>query len=86
MNTITVDEAEDIFYGDHVAVQAIAKHRWYTKRLVVFEREGELWGFYYLDPATEMQEGQDRFEMVPVPVVRVRSREVTSIVYEAVYA
>jgi hypothetical protein len=65
MTTITVDEAEDIAWGEHVAVQPVSEHRWYDKQLVVFERDGALMGLHYLKPKTEMQEGQDRFEGDP---------------------
>jgi hypothetical protein len=81
--TISVDEADDIVYSEHVALQNVSEHRWYTKRLVVFERDGELFGFYHLAPATEEQEGQDEFEGDPVPVFPVVAREVITTVYEA---
>lgn len=81
MDSISTDEAEDIIWGEHVADQFVSEHRWYNKRLFVFEREGDLYGFYYLDPATEEQEGQDRFEADPVPVFPVVAREVTTVVY-----
>jgi hypothetical protein len=80
---ITADDAEDIIYGDHISMQEVSRHRWYTMRLVVFERDGALLGFYYMDPATEMQEGQDLFEGDPVPVFPVVAREVTTTRYEA---
>ena len=53
---INAEEAEEIALFDHVARQDVEEHRWYTKQLVVFELDGRLMGFYYLDPATEMQE------------------------------
>jgi hypothetical protein len=83
MTTITVDEAEDIAWGEHVAVQPVSEHRWYDKQLVVFERDGALMGLHYLKPKTEMQEGQDRFEGDPVPIFPVKAREVVATVYEA---
>lgn len=80
--TLTADEAEDIIYSTALPMQEVSQHRWYTKRLVVFKREDELLGFYYLDPATEEQEGQDRFEADPVPVFPVTASEVVTTVYE----
>lgn len=80
---ISADEAEDIVYGAHVAVQDVSEHRWYTKQLVVFERDG-LKGFYYLKPASELQEDQERFEDEPVPIFAVEGREVTTAIYEKV--
>jgi hypothetical protein len=79
--TLSTDEAEDIYY-EAVAVQTVSEHRWYTKQLVVFEHDGQLRGFYYLDPATEMQEGQDRFESDPVQTFPVTAREVVVTRYE----
>ena len=78
---INAEEAEEIALFDHVARQDVEEHRWYTKQLVVFELDGRLMGFYYLDPATEMQEDQDRFEAEPVPIFPVAGREVTTTVY-----
>jgi hypothetical protein len=77
-------DAEDIaLYGDEkVAQQVVSKHRWYTKHLIVFQRDGMRMGFYYLEPASELQEDQDRFEADPVPVFPVTAREVTTTVYE----
>lgn len=83
MVSLTADEADDIVYGDHVAVQDVSRHRWYTKQLVVFERDGRLWGFHYLDPATELQEGQDKFESDPVPLFPVVAKQVVTTRYEA---
>lgn len=82
MKTITQDEAEGIVYGEHVAIQEVSKHRWYTKQLVVFEQDGEPLGFYYLEPASELQEDQDRFEADPVPVFPVAPKTVSTTVYE----
>ena len=82
MSTIDVDTAEDYVYDGHVAIQEVSRHRWYTRRLVVFEDGATLKGFYYLDPASEEQEGQDRFEADPVPVFPVDAKTVTTIVYE----
>lgn len=81
MQTISADMAEDIVYGEHVAIQDVEEHRWYTTQLVVFEHEDDLWGFYYLDPASELQEDQDRFESDPVKIFPVDGREVTTVIY-----
>lgn len=88
--TISTDDAGEIATGwQQVAEQEVSKHRWYTKKLIVFrDSEGEvmpddgLYGFYYLDPASELQEDQDRFESDPVKVFSVSAREVVSTVYE----
>lgn len=82
ITTISVDQAEGIIYDNPTAVQTVSEHRWYTKQLVVFEYQGVEVGFYYLKPATELQEGQERFESDPVKVFPVTAREVTSTVYE----
>lgn len=80
--TIDAETAEEIALFDHMAAQDVSKHRWYTKRLIVFERDGALLGFYYLAPASECQEGQDLFESDPVRVFPVVAREITQTVYE----
>ena len=84
MSTLmSTDEAMELVYGGHQAIQDVSKHRWYTKQLVVFDPgEGPMLGFYYLNPATEDQEGQDRFEDEPVRVFEVVAREVVTTVYE----
>jgi hypothetical protein len=79
--TISVDEAEDLVY-DHVAIQDVSDHRWYIKQLVVFHGDDALWGFYYLKPKTEIQEGQDRFESDPVRTFPVVAEEVRVTKYK----
>lgn len=81
---IDTDEAEEIAMGHdpYVATQDVSEHRWYTRQLVVFSVDGELMGFHYLKPASELQEDQDRFDADPVPVFPVTAREVTTTVYE----
>lgn len=76
--SISVEEADDIIDGRPVAIQHVSKHRWYTRQLVVFERDGEMLGFHYLEPATEEQEGQDVYEGDPVPVFPVISKQITT--------
>ena len=83
--TISADDAMEIVYGDHLSIQDVDEHRWYTKQLVVYA-DGDMGvrGFYYLKPASEIQEDQDRFEADPVPIFPVVGRTVTTTVYEAV--
>lgn len=84
MKTITEEEALDHVYGlNLVAIQFESEHRWYNRKLVVFTQDGDLWGFYYDEPATEVQEGMDVFEAIPVPVYPVMGVKETRIVYEA---
>lgn len=80
--TISIDEADDIVWGENLTRQWVSDHRWYTTELVVFSRHGALWGFYYLDPASEMQEDQDRYETDPVSIFPVTAREIVQTVYE----
>lgn len=84
IDSLPTDEAEEIAlgYDGYVASQEVSQHRWYTERLIVFKRDHELFGFYYFDPATEMQEDQDRFDSDPVRVFPVVAREQTILVYE----
>lgn len=85
MLSIDTDYAEDILWGGHVAKQWVSDHRWHTTYLVVFEHPehpGELMGFYYLEPATEMQEGSEVYEGDPVPIFPVTSREIVKTIYE----
>ena len=82
--TIPLDEAEDYVYGGLLASQKVSEHRWYNKQLIVFQEQEDasLWGFYYLDPKSELQEDQDRFESDPVRIFPVVAKEVTTTVYE----
>lgn len=84
--TLDVDDAQDIVdgYGDRkaLAIQDVSEHRWYTRKLVVYEDEAGPAGFYYLDPASELQEDQERFESDPVEVFPVVGKEVVTTVYE----
>lgn len=64
-------------------VQVVSEHRWYVKQLIAFRRnDGELLGFFYLKPASEIQQDQERFEADPVPTFAVASREIKTTVYE----
>jgi len=81
--TMTQDEAEEYVWGDHVAIQEVSEHRWYRRQLVIIKDESQaLLGFYYLRPATEVQDDQDRFESDPVQVFPVVAKEVVRTVYE----
>lgn len=85
---IDLDTAEAATLGmpegdyEFVAGREVSEHRWYTKELIVIRHNGELYGFYYLKPASEIQEDQDRFEGDPVPTFAVVGREVTTTTYE----
>lgn len=82
--TISTDDAQEHAWNA-VATQTVSEHRWYTKQLIVARDDaGDLFGFYYLNPASELQEDQDRFESDPVPVFAVVAREVTTTVYDVV--
>lgn len=71
------------FEGYHyVARQLESKHRWYERYLIVFDLEGTLWGFLYDEPATEEQEGMERFDSDPVKCFRVTGTPVSKMVYE----
>ena len=82
MKTISTDDAQDIVESTPIAVQEVSQHRWYTKQLIVYASTEGLRGFYYLKPATEIQEDQDRFISDPVEVFPVVAREVVTTVYE----
>lgn len=82
IGSIPAEQALEMIYSEtYIASQLVSKHRWYTKQLIVFDHEYGEAGFYYLEPATEEQEGQDRFEADPVPVFAVTSKIVREIVY-----
>jgi hypothetical protein len=91
LKSIDTESAGELAMGygldelEFVAMQTGKKHRWYTDMLVVFKVKGEddLYGFDYFDPATEMQEGDERFVADPVPVFPVAAQEVTRTEYLA---
>lgn len=71
---LTPEQAENVLDGARHLKRAVSQHRWYTKYLIVFGDIGGHYGFYYMEPATEMQEGQDEFELDKdgnVPLFRV---------------
>lgn len=82
----TVEELEedyDLPYGGEISFERIDKHRWYTVCEVVFQADdGLTYMVDYLDPATEMQEGQDRWPIHSytnntVLGIRVEPKEIT---------
>lgn len=90
--TFTHDELEDLELnwstGGAPIVQCTPRHkrRWYTVMRIVFEHDGAFWQIDRMDPATEMQEGQDRWESDPVVATQVEPYEATVIRYRPVSA
>jgi hypothetical protein len=82
--TLTTDEAMEFVYDGAVAKQFVSDHRWYTTYLIVFPYQQELRGFYYDEPATEEQEGMDRFDSYHVVTFPVVAKQITTTVYEPV--
>jgi hypothetical protein len=70
MENIHVDVASELFMGydwddqniEHVSTQFLETSRWSIEHLVVFSNEGDLYGFYYSEPATEYQDGMDPYD------------------------
>lgn len=83
--TIPTDEAEELIYSA-IATQHVSEHRWYDRELVIFERDGTLWGFHHDRPKTEIQEGMDEYPLVDgrVPIFPVAAKVITATVYEPV--
>jgi hypothetical protein len=64
---LTLEQAEAVMYGPHVADYYGAGHRWWTERFYVFQVDDQLWEFMYEEPATEMQENdQEEFDCYEV--------------------
>ena len=90
--TFTHDELEDLSLdwstaGDPiVSCEAYGKHRWYTVMRIVFTYEDALWQIERMDPATEIQEGQDIWSSDPVVATQVEPYEVPVIKYRPVSA
>lgn len=90
METIDEEIASELAWGSsfededytYKAKQHVKDHRWYTSYLIVFEHDGQTYGFFYNDPASELQEDQERFDADPVPVFKVVGREVVTTAYE----
>lgn len=55
------------------------KGRWSTQHELVFEHEGKFWMVDYDEPATEMQDGQDRWPNGDSPEALVDAREVHQV-------
>lgn len=71
----SVEELEEKYglpYEDAISFKRADKHRWYTVCEVVFQADDGL--FYmvdYLEPASENQEGQDRWWNDPMSATQV---------------
>lgn len=66
IRTFTVEELEEDYDLPYAAVsnEEDYKARWYTGRTLVFKADDGLhYEVYYMDPATEMQEDQDRWNI-----------------------
>lgn len=64
---ITTFDADEIDYIDgYKVVDRVfhEKHRWFNFYTIVFKEEetGKFYEFGYMEPASEMQEGQDRYD------------------------
>ena len=83
-----LEEDYDLPYGDVISFERGDKHRWYTWCEVVFKaKDGNTYMVDYMEPATEMQEGQDRwYESNPghVTATQVEPVEVTTIEWRPV--
>lgn len=65
--------------------QDISEHRWYMAEWIIFEHEGQLYGADYMDPASESQDGQDRFDADlddNIDVFPVKAATKTITIYE----
>lgn len=69
METIYLDDAYELAYGDDVpSLKFVAKEytgtsRWTTDYMVVFsDPDGDLYGYFFSEPATEEQEGLDPYD------------------------
>lgn len=60
--------------------------RWAAVLRIVFAYDGAFWQIDRMDPATEMQEGQDIWDADPVVATRVEPYEVTVTKYRPVLA
>jgi hypothetical protein len=75
----TEDELDEFDIGpwNAVSFEPVEKHRWYTVHDMIFEHEGKHWLVSYMDPATEMQDGQERyFDPDRIEAVEVHEVEV----------
>lgn len=77
-----LEEKYDLPWGA-ISDEANDNHRWYTIRDLVFKADdGYFYGVAYMDPATEMQENQDRwyydYKTGLVSAIRVKEIEVVA--------
>jgi hypothetical protein len=89
--TFSVEQIEDMGLTWRVDAPVVSteewdQHRWYTVRRVIFEFESQLWEIFYNDPATELQEGQDKFDEDPVTAYQVEPFQVTVTQYRRAVA
>lgn len=85
----TVEELEEEYDLPWGAIyeETVDKRRWYSVlELVFLADDGKHYMVDYMDPATEMQDGQDRWEDSRgyVEATQVEPVEVTTIAWEAV--
>lgn len=74
IRNFSVEELEEKYDlpWDAVARETIDKHRWYSvEDLVFLADDGYHYLVSYMDPATEMQDGQERWFDDPMPATRV---------------
>lgn len=77
---LTVDELEELgLPWEKLASEVVSEHRWYTRRTAVFEHEGAFWQVEFMDPASELQEGQEIWDSTVVTAVQVEKRPVTVV-------
>lgn len=84
---INEEQAEEIMWTTHISKRTGDKHRWHTDEWFVFEQDGKFYEFLYMEPATEMQEGQDVWEDYygeQIPCYEVIPVQKTTTVYERV--
>lgn len=80
-----LEEDYDLPFGGEIFFERGDKHRWYTVCDVVFKADdGLTYMVHYLEPATEMQDGQDRWIIdnyadETVLATQVEPKEVTTI-------
>ncbi len=72
----TLDEADIIHEGPP------DKHRWFNGIERVTEHNGKFYQHYYMEPASEMQDGQDRYSEDPVECIEVERKTKTVEVEE----
>ena len=86
----TVEELEEVYDLPYDAVyeDTVDKRRWYSvMELVFLADDGKHYMVDYMDPATEMQEGQERWDEDSqglVEAILVEPKEVTTIEWRPV--